>query len=772
MDTENQDSVRLCFVRNAVICNSVPLPVTDSECLQLLDSKIPEEKADKNTLVVEQTEKLMCLTKLTLLPDQGKKNPVVRLFDCRYIKALVNSNGDISIQIHKLHCGFVQGIMGKKVLSSNRGMGQNDLNCSPNIVQTRKSLRQTYRLVRKRKSQNRRNSSLAHQPGNKRFMENKWLAEFKKPRKKIKMPENLGKSAVWNSLPNADTDSEYKLQTQDEIASKDSSVASKKLNSTFLPLVDHTPVFLLGQHAQNPQNQPANLPSSEKVNDVHFVPYNASDLRISEVGRDKSVLESKSTKPQIDFSNKAIANSLLEMNHNGNIGSCRKREKRTLKEKTVSNAGKKLQLFSCQRAVPISGKNVWPRESCARTSLWVCKNHASNSEIRVLSSTDSFVITTDQSCGHTQLQKPLENTSKISANTIVNYKTQLSGKSPTPESLLDECKVIASTGHKTRVSSTEMEWPKQYTSFNAKNIIKSKMALHSLVKDEKNKGSKAKKNISIDTQSGTAADIKSKTTCQKTPVAKQELVVLQPLKTLNSRTLTRFKIPLLKDKTGSKKVGYDPSSERDTCSRLDSLENSDFEKRAKVKEIPLDVNSQLLLHSEQFNGAIVALEEYADQLNHDVPGDYLKEIGVCNKASHDSELESSTLKDVLHSLSEECIEKPVLNSVVASEISEENYSNNLVQEREKFCIDILKAYEDDVLVIDVIQDDPDLFGDPDEQKVTDTKEHSTKNVFNTSISTKEKLKLELESSLLLRNQHLKDSPRYACLSSLGIFVYI
>ncbi|KAL8165452.1 UNVERIFIED_CONTAM: hypothetical protein K2H54_045238 [Gekko kuhli] len=154
------------------------------------------------------------------------------------------------------------------------------------------------------------------------------------------------------------------------------------------------------------------------------------------------------------------------------------------------------------------------------------------------------------------------------------------------------------------------------------------------------------------------------------------------------------------------------------------------------------------------NGVTVAaVEEHADQFDS-VAGSFPKESSVCNKdpaTSLQSDVEPSTLKGISNSLSIGCTKKPT-EIPVSSEINENNWRN-----KDKFCADVLKAYEDDALLIDVIQDDPDLFGDTDELEVTGAKEHVTDNYC--SITTFSEEELKTESFPLPRSNLLKFRPK-------------
>ncbi|XP_061442325.1 protein TOPAZ1 isoform X3 [Rhineura floridana] len=757
-EAERKDPVRHCFGGEAkVCCDGSSFSMKNASYSQLLDITVAE-KVEANALVLYQGEECRWFSLHKILPCTIKRTtPVVRLLDCRYIKALLEPTGIETTQSYKVHCGSLHVAVGQgKVLFSSRGMGQNDLNSSPNIVQPGKSLPEKSVWVEKEVCQNNKSSSKCQ--NGKRFRESKWCTGFKKSSKRIKMPEGLERPAVQEVHTSMNIPSECGLQMKDKTATAGSLTVLENItyNKTILSSFDHTPDFLLEQPAQKPQNQFANLASNERMSGAHFVTYNAIDFGKSEVlKKQKVVLKANSIESQTDFSNKLGNNSIMETlvsqkitSHNNNVEGCMKREKRTLKEKTVGKTVRKLQLYSCQRVVPICGKNVWPRESCARTYLRVCENHASDSKRGFLRGTDSVI-----NSGHVKLDKSLASTTKASANKITGHKTELPSENPTSKFVLHICKALSATSNENRISSINTEGrPKHCTPSSTKLVKKTKIALNSPAKDAKNRGSIAKRNISIDTHNGAFADRgKSKANCQKTSVAQKELL----LKTLIKGNLSNFKIPLLKDNIESRKVKYARSSGRDTCDPLDILEDSSVPVKKARTKTSSDVNSKHRFQSEQVNG-ITVLKEHEDQFDNVLESLYNETVHNGAGTPQESKLKLAALKGNPDCLSTGYLEKQMFNSVAALETNDKgNYSNNFAEDKANFYPDVLKAYEDDVLVIDVIQDDPDLFGDNEEQE----KKHCIKTNLNVSIFSKEKMELELEPPQLPRKSHLKCCPR-------------
>ncbi|XP_066485254.1 protein TOPAZ1 [Tiliqua scincoides] len=759
-ETENKESPSSCFGREALVyCGETSFSVISSKELQVLDIKETEKRAEKNSLTVDQDDKSRCLVN-SRLPCKVEQNPVVSLLDCHYIKALLKPIANESIPVDKVHCGFLHVASGQtKVLSSSNVMGQNDLNSSPIIVQAGRSFTHKNILVEKGMCQSKKNFSRCRN-GKKQFGESKWCIDFEKPSKMIKMSENLEK-AEEKVLTNMTIYKVCSQQMADRTSIADFSVASEKLksNGATLSSLDISG-FLLDQDTQKCPDETVSL-SDKKVNEAQFVPCNGSDLEKSELlKKDNNVLESKSMEPQIDLTNQVevedptMAKMLAseKTTHcSTNAGDHLKREKRIPKGKTASKVWRKLQLFSCQRVVPISGKNEWPRESCARTSGFVYKNHARNLEREFLRSTDSVA-----NSGQVELHELLTDTSTASMNKVLECKTDLPDKSSASESVLGTYKAITVVGNDTRLFCTDTEGPKQCTSTSTKKVKKSKKTL---ISPSKNKGSIAKKNIPVDMPNGVFADRSKRETCYQKPSHAKE----QVFRTLKTRNLANFKIPLLKNKgIVSPKIEYARTLVNGTCNPLDVLEDTAVSSIQKARATEMSSEANFRHFSKQINAISATVsEEPVDKLDSGFPESQFKETCIYNEGvavSHGNMLEPSTWQEDSNSLNTGHIEKQMLDSAI-SEIKGKDDCNNFAQHKDNLYADVLKAYENDVLVLDVIQDDPDLFGDTNEQEVTKTKEY-TKSYFDASNIPKVKLELKgFESSQLPRSKHLECSSR-------------
>ncbi|XP_070623335.1 protein TOPAZ1 isoform X2 [Erythrolamprus reginae] len=544
--------------------------------------------------------------------------------------------------------------------------------------------------------------------------------------------EELEESSVMKVLINEDISTEGGIPIEENIIATDSAVISEKLDyneSSILSLLDCIPGFSLELPSQN---QVATMSSNETTDQECVITHGYSIFEKSVVLKtDKNEL--KEIEAFIDFSktdekkSKERLDNKKSMICNSNAAPYMKR-KRTCNNKKYP--GRKQQLYSCQRAIPISGKNIWPRESCARTSLWICKNHALDSHREYLEDTDSVT-----KCSKLEVHKPLVDSCKISINPM-----ECVVERPFSDCILQIDKILSPIiGN--RFSYNDMERSK--STFDIE-IVKSKVVLILLRKEVKE--------TIINIQNDSLAGIRGgKTDNPKASLTKQKV-----LKKLTSGTLSNFEIPLLKCKANFRKLETETSSKKDTGNFSNVLENALSLKEARIKVASSDKNSSSQIQSEQEN-YMSALEKYTDQFHRESSENVSKKRRICNtfqNTSHKNKLKSPTLNATLFSGTGN-IEAQMLNSALASKIIDKvNVNNKLAQDKDDIYADILKAYEDDILVIDVIQDDPDLFGDNAEQEEDYATIHNTKNIYSSHFSEKD-LEWKSKSSQLSKSKHSK-----------------
>ncbi|KAK2515938.1 Topaz1 [Columba guinea] len=295
--------------------------------------------------------------------------------------------------------------------------------------------------------------------------------------------------------------------------------------------------------------------------------------------------------------------------------------------------------------------------------------------------------------------------------------------------------------------------------------VKSTLNLKTKQKD-KNKGAVTKRSLSVAVQNGTSTGNKSRTNYScKASVVNQTFSELKLMKVLNTGNLTKFKIPLCRNKPESRKLESAHSLERETCSPLELLDSTSVPRRQKTGE-------EILVNSEQQPLPVTsdatctasmkkeAVEINSEDFKHDSSENLSNEMSALPEHFSlnphpflDGQLEPS----VPDFRATECVLKSV-GHPVALEINDSKSREDLSQHKRQSFPDILDAYEEDVLVIDVIQDDPDLFGANDEEElaVADS-ENCPLKASCTSISIKdEKRDLKPEYPVISENRDSVD----------------
>ncbi|NXI67075.1 TOPZ1 protein, partial [Anseranas semipalmata] len=405
-----------------------------------------------------------------------------------------------------------------------------------------------------------------------------------------------------------------------------------------------------------------------------------------------------------------------------------------------------LQQFTCQRIVPMTGKNVWPLESCARTSEWVPKNHRSISEGKRLlrpvfeeSSDKSSVQAVGHSAAtgnlrqldlHTSLAEVRECAHKV---TDVNAKclTSVETSESSSVDIYETCKMSNEDAVSpiNTVRSAVAFNPDDMQEVNATSNFETKPK-------DKNKGAVTKRNLSVTVQDGSPTGNKSRINLsRKASVVNQTLSDLKLTKVLNTRNLTNFKIPLRRNKPESRKLESVSSVERKTCSPLELLDSASVSQRQKTDEENSLVNSEqqpLPVVSDATSIASMkkkASEVKSKDLQHDGSETLSNEMSTLpdqvslypcpflerqlESSPHDFGGAEYVWKSDFPDHSGNAVDHPV-----ALEIHDDGKSRvNLPQHKSEKIPDILEAYKEDVLVIDVIQDDPDLFGTNDEEEL-------------------------------------------------------
>uniref|UniRef100_A0A8C0HD20 Protein TOPAZ1 n=1 Tax=Chelonoidis abingdonii TaxID=106734 RepID=A0A8C0HD20_CHEAB len=746
--------------------------ITKIRCLQNLDVKVTENKVIKSRLVKSKDEKCREVPNYhNNLPSTVEKNPVVRLYDCRYLNTFVKSSVDATNCSYKIG-GFLHVAQGKRETSRpDSVMGQSDMNSKLNIMQM--STQKSISFDKEGICQNRKN---CQNENSKCLRERKWNID-RKPRKRMKLFE---KPSVQNVLPVMDNKyCEYELHTEDKTATTDS-LAVLELNSN-----NTTSSSSFDQKSDphlEPNTQEAQNGCTVSVNrKMHLKPCATEGsfekrLELSEIAKgDKGGFDSESIEQQ-DRSNTLNSPEVVTLvsdiiSDYYNDASCQKKERIMSNEKFKSNV-EKLQLYSCQRIVPMSGKNVWPRESCARTSEWFHKNHASvlegktstsgSQECSYENNTEAVrdMVLTDNSrqldLSMLEAESVKESVCKITMDSNIECLTSVR----TPESsLLDICGTLRVTCNENLDSSVDSS----PTASKSEAVHEAQVILNLAVKqkqDDKNKGALTKKNRMMALQDGISEDDNTSKMIvnHKTSMMKKTVTIPNLMKMLNPGNLSNFKIPLRKNKTESRNVDYIRSLDKETYSPLECLHKSPATsaRQNRAEENSSVVVSEQQPISEEVDISVIPLKENADQMISKDFGSGHSEslsnkinilsehVSTYQCASLEGELESSALEDVTDFSVTASIEQSrtldysskTVDCSVSLEMHDDDKKKSkmdLAQSKIKNFPDVLKAYEDDILVIDVIQDDPDLFGTTDEGELALTMNYVTEKHCNISL---------------------------------------
>ncbi|NWT20713.1 TOPZ1 protein, partial [Vireo altiloquus] len=406
------------------------------------------------------------------------------------------------------------------------------------------------------------------------------------------------------------------------------------------------------------------------------------------------------------------------------------------------------QQFTCRRTIPMTGKNVWPVESCARTSEWFPKNHGCISEGKRLfkasfedSSDESSVKAVAHSAVtgnlrqldlHTSLAGITKEITHKKIDPDIDYQTSLE----TPESSSVDIYETLTMNNENGESPVNTD--RSAVAFNHDDVQEFKATLNFTAKQEdENEGDVTERNLlpvtaQNDTSTGNTNRINSS---PKVSVVNQTFADLNLIKPLTSGNLTKFKIPFCRNKPESKKLESVHSFERKTCSPLELLESTSVPGRQKTAEDTFLVNFEQhpLPDRRDVATSPASIQKKADEIDnkdfqHNGSVNLSDEMCVLPESFSayprpllDGQPESS----VPDFCGTECVLKSgfpdhswnAVNHLVGLEINDDRKSRkNFSQHKSQNLPDVLEAYNQDVLVIDVIQDDPDLFGTSNEEE--------------------------------------------------------
>uniref|UniRef100_A0A8C5THL8 Protein TOPAZ1 n=1 Tax=Malurus cyaneus samueli TaxID=2593467 RepID=A0A8C5THL8_9PASS len=619
-----------------------------------------------------------------------EKNPFVVLEDCSYINTLVKPSASGTTNTYKLN-GVFHVAHGTGAL--------HDRICSTGGMQNERSPIKCSLSSDKEKNENEKGCiPCCLSESSKCLRGEKWNIG-KKHRKEVKITEK-----------SADMASKCKKGELEAAVAMSSSFAVSGLSHTLSASCDHTE-----KNAHEVQTVSAWRKNSTKLLVCEGAFKKTSEPSVKATGENSSSVAHHA----------AASGSLRVLAQICDVSDCHKSKT----GEYLNKVSKKLQQFTCQRTIPMTGKKVWPVESCARTSEWFLENHRPISEGKRLRKA-FFEDCSDKCSVKAVLHSAVTgNLRQLDLDTpLADITKEITHKTIDPNT---DCQTSLETAES---SSVDIYETFTMNSENGESPVSTDESNGTRQKDD-SEGDVTKGNLPATVQNGTSTGNTNRINFSpKIPVVNQTLSDLKLIKPLNSGNLANFKIPLCRSKSESKKLESIHSFERKTCSPLELLGSTSVSGGQKTGEETFLVNSEQpplpVVDDATSTASILKKIDEIDskEFQHDGSVNLSDEMSMLPESfsAHphpllDGQPESS-VPDVCDT---ECVLKSsfpddLWNSVdhlVGLEINDDKKSRrNLSQHKSQNLPDILEAYNQDVLVIDVIQDDPDLFGTTNEEE--------------------------------------------------------
>ncbi|XP_040595692.1 protein TOPAZ1 isoform X2 [Mesocricetus auratus] len=406
---------------------------------------------------------------------------------------------------------------------------------------------------------------------------------------------------------------------------------------------------------------------------------------------------------------------------------------------------------SCRRIIPMTGKRTWPFYSCARISVQCWKktslldlNYPLPGSLENVRQHESVIHQTNQThltdsvkqLQQSLAERPIESSRKEMYDSDLNCLSSVSSVAPT----LMVIKEAIPSDKKIKLEEPSRNGTEVVS--NATEDTQLANITQSLTGNKKKRGNLSKLNLTMASQdSQEANNFANKTIHRKACISKQTLVTPDLVKILNTGRLTNFKIPLLKNKMGKRKEVNARSCEREAYSPLELLGSlSGVEaKQNRNKENICTATSgpqSLTIHNSVTPGQASSHSFYSKtsctspsfaKKCYDNAYSHISEPGniISNKESISLKIENNTFSCDRGYIEQSsfCSKEQEAFVPISSEVSGRKMTKSISELKLGFP-DILKAYEDDVLLIDVIQDDPELFGISSEGDLSFTSEVS------------------------------------------------
>ncbi|XP_050996235.1 protein TOPAZ1 [Acomys russatus] len=383
---------------------------------------------------------------------------------------------------------------------------------------------------------------------------------------------------------------------------------------------------------------------------------------------------------------------------------------------------------SCRRIIPMTGKRIWPFYSCARISAQCWKkttlsdlNYSLPGSLENVRQPDSVrhrmnqAHFTDSTLSQQSLaERTMEPSSQDKHDSDLNCLSSASSVEPTLMIIKE------AIPHDKKISLEEPSGTGTDTVSNAAEDTQLTNITQGLTGNKKKRGNLSKLNLTVASQeSQEASNFANKTIHRKAYITKQTLVAPDLVKILNTGRLSNFKIPLLKNKTGkrvvnarsSEREAYSPLELLDTLSGVEAKQNRSKENICATTSGPQSLNmhnsvtpGQATSHSLYNKDSCTSPSFSKNGYDNKACGHISEPGSIISNESISIKIENNTFSCDLGCVEQSsfCSKKQDAFVPVSSEASGRKVTENVS--------DVLKAYEDDVLLIDVIQDDPDLFG--------------------------------------------------------------
>lgn len=594
----------------------------------------------------------------------------------------------------------------------------------------------------------------------------------RKPRKRMKVSEKRDEMVIKMNFSKVHNKSELLLQENHMGAgsteAKTLKILRKANNNTLSPM-DHLPSL--------PETVRKKTSPEHLVNTVFQK--TLAPLLKEETKNTLEPLRCKSTEPEVKSST---------VKSPSDCHSIEKRSQEDLRKEAEESK------FSCHRTIPMTGKRTWPCYSCARVTAYCWKRsslpksnysiHGSGESVRQDDFLKHQAYQTHLTDSKLPLQSSIKDTNSESSsqekldsniNCLSAVSEVVSATEPTlmviKEPVIDDEKMKyeepSRSGSEVVSNATEDTRLTNVT----QNLTGNK---------RKDRGTLTKLNLTLASQHGQEANNSTgKTIHRKTCVAKPTVVVPDLVKILNTGRLTNFKIPLLKNKTEKRKEINAKSSEREAYSPLELLDNisgTEIRQNRNKENISTVISG---LQSLNIQNTVAPVQSSSDlycnknfyissnflKQGNNKPSNYISEPGniVSNKKAVSLTVEKNTFfcdSGCIEKSPAFCSDEQETFKQVSSEVSGRKTTKNFSDI--KVIPDILKAYEDDVLLIDVIQDDPDLFGVSNEGELSFTSEVPMVN--QEPNVAKEQQSTDSKHMELPEKKEPSDNLRYACSS--------